>query len=95
MPPTPAAAPPTSPSRRTFLGQSLALGAAALPTIVSARALGLEAGTAAASERITLGVIGIGQRCRYVLGSMMTLPGSGILQRDRTRDDRHLLAARR
>jgi hypothetical protein len=52
-------------------------------------------GTAAASERITLGVIGIGQRCRYVLGSMMTLPGSGILQRDRTRDDRHLLAARR
>jgi predicted dehydrogenase len=74
MPPTPAAAPPTSSSRRTFLGQSLALGAAALPTIVSARALGLEVGTAAASERITLGVIGIGQRCRYVLGSMMTLP---------------------
>ena len=65
---------PSSPSRRTFLGQSLALGAAALPTIVSARALGLEAGTAAASERITLGVVGIGGRCRYVLGSMLTLP---------------------
>jgi len=61
-------------SRRTFLGQSLALGAGALPAIVSARALGLEADTAAASERITLGVIGIGPRCRYVLGSMMTLP---------------------
>jgi hypothetical protein len=65
---------PSLPSRRTFLGQSLALGAAALPTIVSARALGLEAGTSAASERITLGVIGIGSRCRYVLGSMLTLP---------------------
>ena len=64
----------TSPSRRTFLGQSLALGAAALPTIVSARALGFERGTASASERITLGVIGIGNRCRYVLDSMMTLP---------------------
>ena len=32
---------PSLPSRRTFLGQSFALGAAALPTIVSARALGL------------------------------------------------------
>ncbi|NDC53608.1 MAG: hypothetical protein EBZ74_04790 [Planctomycetia bacterium] len=41
---------------------------------MSSRALGLEAGTAAASERITLGVIRIGGRCRYVLGSMMTLP---------------------
>ncbi len=40
----------------------------------SRHSLGLEAGTAAASERITLGVIGIGSRCRYVLGSMMTLP---------------------
>ena len=74
MKPDPAEITPASPSRRTFLGRSLALGAAALPTIVSARALGLEAGTAAASERITLGVVGIGGRCRYVLGSMMTLP---------------------
>ncbi|MFM8893153.1 MAG: Gfo/Idh/MocA family protein [Planctomycetia bacterium] len=62
------------PSRRDFLGRSLALGAAAVPTFVSARALGLEKGTAAASDRVTLGVIGIGNRCTYVLGSMMTLP---------------------
>ena len=61
-------------SRRGFLARSAAIGAVAAPTIVSARALGLEPGTAAASERITLGVIGIGNRCRYVLGSMFTLP---------------------
>lgn len=46
---------------------------AALPSIVSARALGLEK-AAAASERITIGVIGFGNRCRYVLGSMLELP---------------------
>jgi hypothetical protein len=61
-------------TRRDFLARSASIGAAALPTIVSARALGLEPGTAAASERITLGVIGIGSRCTYVLGSMLTLP---------------------
>jgi len=70
---------PSSPiraaSRRRFLAASLAGGAAAaLPTIVSARALGLEPGKAAASERITLGVIGIGNRCKYVLESMLTFP---------------------
>ncbi|MFM7043611.1 MAG: Gfo/Idh/MocA family protein, partial [Planctomycetaceae bacterium] len=59
-------------SRRTFLGTAAA-GAVALPTIVSARALGLER-AAAASERVTLGVIGIGNRCKYVLGSMLGLP---------------------
>ena len=60
-------------SRRGFLAGAAAVGAA-LPTIVSSRALGLEPGVAAASERITLGVIGIGNRCRYVLGSMLSLP---------------------
>jgi predicted dehydrogenase len=74
MNPKPVSPAASLPSRRTFLGKTLALGATALPTIVSARAPGLEAGTAAASERISLGVIGIGGRCRYVLGSMMTLP---------------------
>ena len=59
-------------TRRTFLAAA-AVGAVAVPTIVSARALGREAGVAAASERITLGVIGIGPRCRYVLGSMLGL----------------------
>jgi len=58
-------------TRRGFLGRSAGL---CLPTIVSARALGLEPGTAAASERITLGVIGCGPRCRYVLTSILGLP---------------------
>jgi len=65
---------PGKATRREFLAGTAAVGAAALPTIVSARALGREAGAAAASERITLGVIGIGNRCRYVLGSMLGLP---------------------
>jgi predicted dehydrogenase len=56
-------------TRRHFL-----LGtAAALPMIVSAKALGYER-AAAAGERVTLGVIGIGNRCKYVLGSMLDLP---------------------
>ncbi len=58
-------------SRRGFLRQSVALGTAyAFPTIVSGRALG-NAEAAAASERITLGVIGIGPRCTYDLNSML------------------------
>ena len=62
------------PTRRSLLRGSLAAGAAvALPQFVSARALGL-AGAVAASERITLGVIGIGPRCRYDLAAMLTLP---------------------
>jgi predicted dehydrogenase len=60
-------------SRRAFFARTAAIGAAALPTIVSSRALGL-GDAAAASERITLGVIGIGPRCRYVLGSILALP---------------------
>ena len=59
-------------SRRTFLAQAAAIGSATLPTIVPSRALGF--GGTAASERITLGVIGIGNRCKYVLGSMLGLP---------------------
>ena len=71
--PEPAASPARETvSRRAFLGTAAA-GAVALPTIVSARALGLER-AAAASERVTLGVIGIGNRCKYVLGSMLGLP---------------------
>ncbi|MGC8642807.1 MAG: Gfo/Idh/MocA family protein [Isosphaeraceae bacterium] len=58
-------------TRRDLLKQSMA-GAAALsfPSIVPARALGRGSG-AAASERITLGVIGIGPRCTYDLTSMI------------------------
>jgi len=58
-----------APSRRGFLGAA----AATLPAIVSARALGLERAKAA-SERLTLGVIGIGPRCTYVLTEMLKFP---------------------
>ncbi len=58
-------------SRRYFLGTSLA--AASLPYIIPAKALGRD-GAVAPSEKITLGVIGIGPRCTYDLQSMLTLP---------------------
>ena len=52
-------------SRRTFLKTSLAAGSAlAFPWVAPARAV-------APSERITLGVIGIGPRCRHDLGCML------------------------
>jgi predicted dehydrogenase len=58
-------------SRRRFVATTLA--ASALPYIVPGRVLGLD-GTIAPSEKITLGVIGIGPRCTYDLQSMLTLP---------------------
>jgi predicted dehydrogenase len=58
-------------TRRDVLKQSLAtVATVSFPWIVPARALGRE-GLAAASERITLGVIGIGPRCTYDLKSML------------------------
>ncbi|HVC96523.1 MAG TPA: Gfo/Idh/MocA family oxidoreductase, partial [Pirellulales bacterium] len=60
-------------SRRDFLVGSAVLGMTSLPVFVSARALGKER-VAAASDRITLGVIGIGPRCTYVLGAILGLP---------------------
>ena len=62
-------------NRRGFLARSAtSLGIAALPTLIPGSALGLEPAKAAASERVTLGVIGIGPRCKYVLGGMLGLP---------------------
>ncbi|MDA1038892.1 MAG: Gfo/Idh/MocA family oxidoreductase, partial [Planctomycetota bacterium] len=62
-------------SRREFLTTAAQVaGAVAVPTVVSARALGLEPGTPAASERLTLGVIGFGPRCKYVLTEMLKFP---------------------
>lgn len=58
-------------TRRAALKGTFGLGTAlAFPTVVSAAALGRSGGVAA-SERITLGVIGIGPRCTYDLKSML------------------------
>jgi predicted dehydrogenase len=58
-------------TRRDMLKQSAAVGATlAAPWIVPAAALGRE-GKTAPSERITLGVIGIGPRCTYDLQAML------------------------
>ena len=59
-------------TRRQLLTGLAAGVAAAFPTIVPARALGLD-GAVPPSERINLGVIGIGPRCTYVLTSMLGL----------------------
>ncbi len=61
-------------TRRDFLRTSVATSAAiSLPWIVPARALGRD-GAVAPSEKITLGVIGIGPRCTYDLQAMLGLP---------------------
>jgi len=61
-------------TRRDVLRLSLAAGAAVnLPWLVPAAALGGE-NRAAPSERITLGVIGIGPRATYDLGGMLKQP---------------------
>jgi predicted dehydrogenase len=59
-------------TRRELLRRSAAGAVLAAPLFVPAAALGREA-KAAASERITLGVIGIGPRCTYDLRSMLKL----------------------
>ena len=65
---------PHDASRRDFLCQSLAAGAAlAAPLMVSSKVLGLD-GAAAPSNKITLGVIGIGPRCTYDLKGMLPFP---------------------
>jgi predicted dehydrogenase len=62
------------PTRRDFLKRSAAAGAAvSFPWVIPARALG-RGGAAAPSERIVLGVIGIGPRCTYDLKSMLAQP---------------------
>ena len=62
----------TSLTRRDLLRQSGALAAA--PWFVSAAALGLD-GATAASERVTLGVIGVGPRATYDLRGILPLAG--------------------
>ena len=61
-------------TRRDLLKHALATGAAlSFPSVVPARALG-RGGAVAPSEKITLGVIGIGPRCTYDLKSMLAQP---------------------
>lgn len=65
---------PLSQTRRGFLRRSLTAGAAAsFPWVVPAHVLG-RGGAVPPSDRITLGVIGFGPRCRYVLKAMLALP---------------------
>jgi predicted dehydrogenase len=62
-----------SDSRRSFVRKSaLAAAVFSLPTIVPAKVLGRD-GAVAPSEKITLGVIGIGPRCTYDLKAMLGL----------------------
>ena len=62
---------PRTTSRRDFLlSTAAATAAASMATIVPARVLGRE-GTVPPSEKITLGVIGIGPRCTYDLKAML------------------------
>ena len=44
-----------------------------MPAIVPASALGRQPGRRAASERITMGVIGFGPRCTYVMKAMLPI----------------------
>ena len=58
-------------SRRNFLKKSvISTAAISVPWIILSSAIGRD-GYIAASDRITLGVIGIGPRCRRVLNGMM------------------------
>ncbi|MBL8793926.1 MAG: twin-arginine translocation signal domain-containing protein, partial [Planctomycetia bacterium] len=57
-------------TRRDFMRETAAAAAA---TIIPAHVLG-QAGNVAPSEKITLGVIGIGPRCTYDLKAMLPFP---------------------
>ena len=60
-------------NRRKFVANvSQASLAFAIPTIVPAAALGLE-GNTPPSEKIQLGVIGIGRRCKYIMAQLLKL----------------------
>lgn len=78
-------------SRRSVL-KSLAAGGLAMPVLVRGRALGLE-GATPASERVTIGHIGVGGRGRDLLRGFMTCPGAQPLAvADAYRDRRDAMA---
>src|SRR5260370_21801929 len=63
--------PPDKPSRRDFLiSATTAAAAASLATVIPSSAAGRE-GNALPSERISLGIIGIGPRCTYDLKAIL------------------------
>lgn len=59
-------------TRREFLSTTAAASSLALPYFVSSQALGANGGVAP-SEKVTLGVIGIGPRCTYDMKSILQL----------------------
>ncbi len=62
------------PTRRQFLGDSMTAAASiAVPMFLPASVLGAD-GTVPPSERITLGVIGMGPRCTYDIQPMLGMP---------------------
>lgn len=63
----------TSPDRREFLAAATSATALLAPYFVSAKAAGMS-GFVAPSEKITLGVIGIGPRCTYDMKAILKLP---------------------
>lgn len=78
-------------SRRSVL-KSLAAGGLAMPVLVRGRALGLE-GATPASERVTIGHIGVGGRGRDLLRGFMTCPGAQpVAVADAYRDRRDAMA---
>ncbi|NUQ61896.1 MAG: Gfo/Idh/MocA family oxidoreductase [Pirellulales bacterium] len=63
-----------STTRREFLaGSAAAAAAVSLPSLISSSALGAD-GAVAPSEKISLGVIGIGPRCTYDIAAMLAMP---------------------
>jgi predicted dehydrogenase len=61
-------------TRRQFIGTAAAsMAAISIPRIIPSSALGKE-GMDAPGERVTLGVIGMGPRCKYVLPQMLEQP---------------------
>ena len=63
----------SNPSRREFLLGTAAATGASVASVVPARVLGRD-GSIAPSEKITLGIIGIGPRCTYDLKAMLKFP---------------------
>lgn len=76
---------PSALDRRRFLGRMFA--AAAAPLVVPGRVLGLD-GAIAPSNKITFGVIGVGNRALFILPNFLTQPDVQMLAVSDAREDR-------